>query len=182
MSHIQKGIVVYGASSERIAPEFFDAARAVGAAIAHAGVPVINGAGSRGLMGATIDGALAAGGECIGVIPEFMAARGWAHEGIGDLRITPTMHERKALMASLSRGAIALPGGIGTFDELCEMLTWRQLGLYKGPVVILNTAGYYDPFLDMLAKAAAEGFMRAGSEHLFELTDDPLEAVRMALS
>lgn len=177
----QKGITVYGASSQRIAPEYFEAAREVGAAIARAGVPLINGAGSRGLMGASIDGALSEGGSCIGVIPRFMADRGWSHPGIGDLRVTETMHERKALMASLSRGVIALPGGIGTFDELCEMLTWRQLKLYTGPVVILNTRGYYDAFLEVLSQADAEGFMRPAEQRLFVMTSDPAEAVRLAL-
>lgn len=154
---------------------------AVGRAIALAGVPLINGAGARGLMGAAIEGALAAGGRCIGVIPAFMAERGWTHPRLTDVRVTPTMHKRKSLMAQLSRGAIALPGGIGTFDELCEMLTWRQLKLYDGPVVILNTSDYYAPFIQMLEKAAADGFMRPGSDNLYLLTADPEEAVRLAL-
>ncbi len=182
MTETVKGITVYGASSSRIAQEYFDAAREVGAAIGRAGVPLINGAGYRGLMGASIDGALGAGGSCIGVIPRFMADKGWAHPGITDLRVTDSMHERKAMMAGLARGVIALAGGIGTFDELCEMLTWRQLGLFRGPVVILNTAGYYDPFLAMLSRAEEEGFMRPSEGRLFELTSDPAEAVRMALS
>lgn len=181
MSEPIKGITVYGASSSHIAQEYFDAARMVGGEIARAGVPLINGAGSRGLMGASIDGALEAGGECIGVIPQFMADKGWAHPGISDLRVTASMHERKAMMASLARGVIALAGGIGTFDELCEMLTWRQLGLFKGPVVILNTNGYYDPFLAMLSRAGEEGFMRPCEGRLFELASDPVEAVRLAL-
>ncbi|MDE6310395.1 MAG: TIGR00730 family Rossman fold protein [Muribaculaceae bacterium] len=181
MNNTPTGIVVYGASSDRIAPEFKDAAEAVGRAIARAGVPLVNGAGAKGLMGAAIDGALAAGGSCIGVIPVFMAERGWTHHGLSDVRVTPTMHRRKELMAQLSRGAIALPGGIGTFDELCEILTWRQLKLYDGPVVILNTADYYAPFLQMLEKASADGFMRPGSENLYHVTSDPEEAVRLAL-
>lgn len=181
MSDSQKGITVYGASSQHIAQEYFDAARTVGSEIARAGLPLINGAGAKGLMGATIDGALAAGGICTGVIPRFMADRGWSHPGLTTLHVTETMHERKALMASLARGAIALPGGTGTFDELCEMLTWRQLGLFKGPVIILNTANYYDRFLDMLRYADKEGFMRPADIPLFQVSADPAEAVRLAL-
>lgn len=182
MSESRQGITVYGASSPRISEEYFTAARAVGREIALAGVPLINGAGSRGLMGASIEGAREAGGECIGVIPRFMAEKGWQHPLLTELRVTETMHERKALMASLARGVIALPGGIGTFDELCEIITWRQLGLFKGPVVLLDTLGYYRPFMEMLRHAEEQDFMRPVKRTLYTVTEDPVEAVRMALN
>lgn len=175
-----RGIAVYGASSRRIHPKYFEAAREVGKGIARAGLIVVNGGGSMGLMGATIDGALEAGGECIGVIPRFMDERGWAHDALTDLRVTETMHERKALMASLSRGVIALPGGIGTFDEMCEIMTWVQLELFHGPVVILNLDGFYDPFIQMLEKADAEGFMRTAKGILYVVATTPEEAVALA--
>lgn len=175
------GITVYGASSRVIDKKYFEAARQVGREIARAGLATINGGGSMGLMGATIDGALEEGGKCIGVIPEFMHERGWAHGGLSDLRVTDSMHSRKALMAALARGVIALPGGIGTFDELCEILTWRQLELYLGNIVILNLDGYYNPFLEMLDKADKEGFMRTAKNDFYSVATTAEEAVRMAI-
>lgn len=177
-----KYVTVYGASSSHIDEAYKQAAYRVGMEIARAGAVVVNGGGARGLMGATIDGAIAVGGHSVGVIPDFMAAKGWGHPGIGEMRVTDGMHPRKRLMADLATGVIALPGGIGTLDELMEIITWRQLGLYDGNIVILNTLGYYDPLLSMLDSAAEKGFMRKGvSRKLFHVTDRPDEAVRIAL-
>lgn len=128
-------------------------ARDLGRRIAEAGLPVINGGGARGLMAAVSDGALAAGGEAIGVIPRFMVDKGFCHPALSRTIITDDMHERKRTMAEMSVGAIALPGGVGTFEELMEILTWQKLSLYGGPVVILNQEGYYEPLLQMLDKA-----------------------------
>lgn len=178
---IRKGVVVYCASSSKISDVYFRAARTLGEELGRAGIPLINGAGNLGLMGATIDGVLAAGGHCIGVIPRFMADKGWAHPGINDLRVVDTMHARKAMMAELSCGAVVLPGGIGTLDEMCEIITWRQLKLYNNPVVLLNIAGYWNPFLEMLAKADSEGFMRATDRPLFHVADTPEEALSIIL-
>lgn len=178
---LPKGITVYCASSEKIAGAYFEAARELGREIAAAGVPLINGAGARGLMGAVNDGCLRAGGTCVGVIPEFMVERGWHHKGLQHLIVTGSMHERKETMARLSRGAIALPGGIGTLDELCEILTWRQLGLYTGSVVLLNVEGYWDAFMAMLSEAEAKGFMRQFDGRLFTVASTPAEAVKMAM-
>lgn len=174
-------ITVYGASSANLEPIFYEAARRVGAEAARLGVAVVNGGGRAGLMGAVNDGCLDAGGTAVGVIPGFMVERGWQHPGLTHLEVTETMHERKQLMAELATGVIAMPGGVGTMDELMEIITWRQLGLFKGNIVIFNTDGYWNDLLAMLDTASRRKFMRPtplGS--LWTVTDDPEEAVRIA--
>lgn len=156
----RNGIAVYCASSQQVDEVYMDSAREMGRLIADNGFTLVNGGGVRGLMAATIEGVLAHGGEAVGVLPRFMVEKGWAHPGLTRKHVTETMHERKALMADMSCGAVALAGGIGTLDELCEMMTWRQLGLFKGPVVIVNTEGFYDPFIEMLERMRAQHFMR----------------------
>lgn len=176
-------ITVYGASSRNIDSLYFEAARAVGAAAARAGAAIVDGGGATGLMGAVNDGCLEVGGTAIGVIPRFMNDRGWAHPGLSQLNVTDDMHSRKAMMASLATGIIALPGGVGTMEELLEIITWRKLNLFFGNIVILNTAGYWDNMLAMLNHAVGCGFMKSGSdERLWTVTDDPEEAVRIALT
>lgn len=175
-----KGITVYCASSPAVDRIYFDAAVETGREIARLGLPLITGAGSMGLMGAVNDAAIASGSETIGVIPSFMVERGWAHSGLSRLEVTDSMHSRKQTMASLSRGAIALPGGIGTFEELLEIITWRQLGLYDGNVVIYNVNGYYDRLLDMLDNAIKQGFMKADHSQLWHVALTAEEAVRTA--
>ncbi len=154
------GVVVYCASSSRIDRKYKEAALEMGRLIAANGLELVCGGGSAGLMAAAIDGALEAGGHTVGVLPHFMIEKGWAHEGLHECIDTPSMHVRKATMASRSCGAVALAGGIGTLDELAEMMTWHQLGIFEGPVVIVNTDGFYDPLLQMFEKMQAEGFMR----------------------
>jgi uncharacterized protein (TIGR00730 family) len=178
----QKGITVYCASSVRIDKKYFEAAEELGKKIAATGLPVINGAGRMGLMGAVNDSVLAAGGKAIGVIPQFMVDNGWQHTGLTEMHVVKTMHERKALMAELSCGAIALPGGIGTFEELMEIITWRKLGLYSGNVVIYNVDGYFDDLIAMLHHAIDEGFMH--DEHLDDVTivTDADAAVKAAIA
>ena len=117
------------------------------------------GGGSVGLMGVLADHALAAGGHVTGVIPHGLAARELAHRGVADMRVVPTMHARKALMAELADGFVALPGGLGTFEELLEIATWGQLGIHRKPVGVLNVAGYYDPLVALLDHAVAAGFV-----------------------
>lgn len=153
-----QGIAVYCASSTDIAHTYFEAAAELGAEIARRGLPVINGAGKMGLMAAVSDGALQAGGQAIGVIPQFMVDADRHHKGLTRLIVTPDMHSRKKAMADMAMGAIALPGGVGTLDELAEMLTWHNLGLHRGPVVILNINGYYDPLIAWLERSVAERF------------------------
>lgn len=175
-------ITVYGASSEKIAQAFKDAAYEVGKLIAGAGRPLVCGGGRLGLMRAAIEGVVDAGGVAIGVLPSFMIMKQWQHPALTTVIETETMHIRKETMARLSMAAIACPGGCGTFEELLEIITWRQLGLYKGNVVILNTDGYYDPLLAMFRRAEDEGFMREGrSSSLFRVAETPRQAVDYAL-
>ena len=132
-----------------------------------------------GLMAETADTVLANGGEVIGVIPQFMVEQHWEHQGLTELRIVKDMHERNQTMASLSDAAIALPGGVGTFEELLELITWKQLGLYLHPIVILNTDGYYDPLLEMFQKAIDKHFMRLRHADIWRVAQTPEEAIRL---
>lgn len=177
----EKGITVYCASSERVASHYVAEAARLGRAIAATGVPLITGAGCMGLMGAVNDAAISAGGKTIGVIPRFMVDRGWHHRGLSRLEVTPDMHTRKETMARLSLAAIALPGGFGTLEELLEIITWRQLGLYDGNIVIMNTDGYYDRLLAMIGYAVEEHFIPADHESLFAVASTVEEAVELAL-
>lgn len=175
-----KGITVYCASSTAVSDSYFEAARRLGTLIARSGLPLITGAGNMGLMGAVNDAAISAGGVTIGVIPRFMVERGWHHTGLSQLIVTDGMHSRKETMASLARGVIALPGGIGTFEELMEIITWRQLGLYDGNIVIYNVDGYYDNLLAMLDTAMERGFMKADHSRLWTVATDAAEALAKA--
>ena len=178
-----KCITVYGASAAGLDAVFQEAARQVALAAVDAGVAVITGGGTQGMMGTVNDTVLAAGGTAIGIIPSFMVEKGWGHKGLSRIEVTDSMHSRKALMASMSTGVIALPGGVGTLDELMEIITWRQLGLFTGNVVILNVDGYWNNLLEMLAVAEQRGFMRKGTRaDLWHVTSDPDEAVRLALA
>lgn len=176
------GITVYCASSVTVANVYFEAAERLGKEIARRGLPLITGAGSMGLMGAINNAVIKEGGTTIGVIPQFMVDRGWHHKGLSKLEITDGMHSRKELMAQLSQAAIALPGGIGTFEELLEIITWRQLGLYSGNIVILNINGYYNHLIEMLDTAIEQQFMKADHKELWKVALTPEEAVEMALS
>ena len=178
-----KGIAVYCASSDRLAKAYYDCAREVGRQLALRGVPVINGGGRMGLMAATTEGAIEAGGTSIGVLPSFLLDRGWNHPALTETIRTADMHERKHTMARMSRGAIALPGGIGTFEEMFEIITWRQLELYTGPMVICNVMGFYDKLLEFLAHVDEEHFMRPGAPaRLWRVASSAEEAVDMALA
>ena len=176
-----RAIVVYGASSEDIKQEYKDAARETGKLIAEAGCALVCGGGRQGLMKAAIDGALDAGGEAIGVLPQFMIDNNWQHPGLTRMIATASMHERKHTMAMMAVAAIACPGGCGTFEELLEIITWRQLNLYRGQVVILNTDGYYGPMLQMFDRAIEQGFMHADHKRLFTVATTAAEAVAAAL-
>lgn len=155
-----KTIAVYGASGTQIDEKYFDNARRLGTLMAENGMRLVNGAGNMGLMKASADACLDAGGQAVGVIPQFMVEQNWHHQGMTELIVTKDMHERKATMAQMADGCVALPGGCGTFEELLEVLTWKQLGLYLGPIVIMNVDGYYDPLIEMLQRAADDKFMR----------------------
>ena len=134
---------------------------------------MIYGGGSVGLMGAIADAVLNANGRVTGIIPEFLATRELLHEGVTEIRITNGMHERKALMAELSDAFVALPGGLGTFEELFEVLTWAQLGLHSKPIGLLNINGYFDPIVALVDRAVSEGFCRDEHRRLFIVDDQP---------
>ena len=172
-------VCVFCASSPKIPESYFDAARQLGILLAQEGIGIINGAGNIGLMGALSDAALADGGKVTGVIPHFMVDQGWNHTGLSRLIEVKDMHERKQTMARLSDAVIALPGGCGTLEELLEIITWKQLGLYLNPIVILNINRYFDPLLEMLHKAVEENFMREKHAEMWSVTDSPAEAVRI---
>ncbi|MGV3613792.1 MAG: TIGR00730 family Rossman fold protein [Fimbriimonas sp.] len=148
----------------------------VGRTLAARGIRLVYGGGRIGLMGTLADAALAAGGDVVGVIPQHLMAKEVGHTGLPDLRIVETMHERKALMAGLADGFIALPGGFGTFEELFEILTWSQLGLHPKPFGLLNAAGFYTPLLALLDHATAEGFIRPVHRELV-LVGDTIDAL-----
>ena len=172
-------IVVYGASSADAEKVFVEAAYELGGLIAKAGKRLVSGAGSTGLMAAVENGALDAGGVSIGIIPQFMVDNGWLHEGLTEVIITPTMHERKNRMAQMADAVVALPGGTGTFEELFEIITWKMLGLFVKPIIILNTDNYYDPLLDMLDRTAQRHFMNPVFKKLWAVAKTPEEAIKL---
>jgi uncharacterized protein (TIGR00730 family) len=156
---VRRVCVFCGASSGRL-PEYAEAARAFGTAAAARGLGVVYGGGRVGLMGAVADAALAGGGEVIGVIPQELVDRELAHGGLSELHVVGSLHERKRLMAELSDGFVALPGGFGTLDELLEQLTWSQLGLHEKPVGLFDVEEYWRPLIALARHATDEGFVR----------------------
>lgn len=174
-----KNVCVYSASSTQIDPIYFQAADTLGRLLAQKGINLINGAGCLGLMSRISDAALATGGTVTGIIPRFMVEQNWHHKGLTHLIETETMHERKRMMADLSDGIIALPGGCGTMEELLEIITWKQLGLYLKPIVILNTNGFYNPLLEMLERAIDQHFMRRQHGTIWQVAQTPDEALQL---
>ena len=172
-------VCVYSASSTKINPVYFKAAEELGSLLAEHHIRLINGAGSIGLMCAVADAVLKNGGEVTGVIPRFMVEQNWHHTGLTELIEVESMHERKQKMANLSDGIVALPGGCGTLEELLEIITWKQLGLYLNPIVILNVNGFFDPLLEMLGKAIDENFMRQQHGDIWKVAQTPEEALRL---
>ncbi len=160
-----------GASSGRN-PAYLAAAAAFGRTLAERGLGLVYGGGRVGLMGAVAEGALAAGGEAIGVIPQELVDRELAHAGLSDLHVVGSLHERKALMAELADAFVALPGGFGTLDELMEQLTWSQLGLHDKPVGLLDVEGYWRPLVALARHATEEGFVREADLAAIAVADD----------
>ena len=173
---------IYCASSSTLAPVYTEAASHLAATAAKAGIDIVTGGGYSGLMGAVADAALAAGGRVTGIIPKFMEERGWHHRGLTDMKIVDGMHTRKRTMAEMATAAIALPGGVGTFEELMEIITWRQLGLFRGNVVIYNVNNYYGPLLSMFDTAIEQGFMRPDHRSLFTVAESVDEVMKAALA
>ncbi len=172
-------VCVYSASSTKIDPVYFRAAEELGRLLAEHRIRLINGAGSIGLMRSMADAVLKNGGEVTGVIPRFMVEQNWHHTGLTELIEVESMHERKRKMADLSDGIIALPGGCGTLEELLEIITWKQLGLYLNPIIIINVNGFFDPLLEMLEKAIEENFMRQQHGDIWKVARTPEEAVKL---
>jgi uncharacterized protein (TIGR00730 family) len=167
-------ICVYCGSRPGAKPEYADAARAVGAEIGRRGWQLVYGGGHAGLMGTVADAALAAGASVVGVIPESLMGRELGHRGLTELHVVQTMHERKLMMAERSDAFVALPGGIGTFEELFEVWSWRQLGYHDKPLGLLNVANYYDTLLAFLRDSERLGLMTNEQLALLEVKNDPL--------
>jgi uncharacterized protein (TIGR00730 family) len=174
-------IAVFCGGSGTAAPAYKAAAAVLGRVLADQGIHLVFGGGRIGLMGVLADAALTAGGQVTGVIPKHLVGREIAHTGVTDLRTVETMHERKALMADLADGFIALPGGFGTLDELFEMLTWSQIGLQAKPCALLNIEGFWDPLLAWIERAVADGLLRPAHAGLLVTGDSP-EAVLAKLA
>jgi hypothetical protein len=170
-----KRLCVFCGSSVGARPAYAEAARALGAALARRSIGLVYGGGSVGLMGVLADAVLAERGEVIGVIPGPLASRELAHPNLTEMRVVRSMHERKATMASLADGFVALPGGLGTLEETLEILTWSQLGIHRKPVGVLNVEGYYDGLLQLMSHAVREGFVRREYVGLLLFTDTPAE-------
>lgn len=168
-----KRICVFCGSSPGVRPEYADAARGMGRALAERGIGLVYGGGRVGLMGIVADTVMQNGGEAVGVIPEALLRREVGHAALTELHVVASMHERKAMMADLSDGFIALPGGYGTFEEFCEVITWSQLGIHPKPCGLLNARRYYDPLLAMFDHGVAEGFIRPQHRALVLEESDP---------
>lgn len=172
-----KTVCVYCASSSKVDKEYFGAAVELGKILAVHDITCVCGGGNQGLMGTLSDSVLESGGKVIGVIPRFMQDEGWCHNNLTRIITTKDMHERKQTMANLSDAVIAMPGGCGTLEELLEIITWKQLGLYLNPIVILNTKGYYDGLIELFDRAIRESFMRPEHSKLWETATSPIEVL-----
>jgi len=182
-SHHVKMVTVYASSSAALRPVYYDAASRLGETLALAGKSIIYGAGGGGLMGAMADGALARGGEVYGVVPGFLQDLELTHRGLTSLKVVGDMRERKHLMLQDSDAVIALPGGSGTYEELFEALTMKRLGQWVGPIIIVNTVGFYDGLLEFLKHSVDECFMGRSHLNMWSVVDEPeqvLEAIENA--
>lgn len=166
-------VCVFCGSSAGFDPIHRQTASHFGAVLAREGIELVYGGGSVGLMGAVADAVLLSSGHVIGVIPKFLATKELLHERVSEMRLTENMHERKAMMSDLSDAFVALPGGLGTFEELFEVLTWAQLGLHRKPIGLLNVAGYFDPLVAMIERSITDGFCRDEHRQLFVVDNQP---------
>jgi uncharacterized protein (TIGR00730 family) len=172
-----KKITVYAASSSKIEPYFFDAAKRLGKILADNHITCVYGGGRLGLMGALADSILENKGKIIGIIPEFLNTIELGHTGLTYLHVVDSMHTRKTKLVEETDAVIALPGGVGTLEELLEIITWKQLGFFTKPIVILNINGYYDPLLAMLDKIIAERFLRPKHSDMWQVAQNPEEVL-----
>jgi uncharacterized protein (TIGR00730 family) len=176
-----KAVTVFGGAASGHDPVCRETAIALGRGLAEAGITVIFGGGSIGMMGAVADGALGAGGEVIGIIPDFLARKEVAHTAVSEMIVTDSMHSRKRRMFELSDAFITLPGGLGTLDETFEMITWRQLDLHSKPIIICDVGGWAEPFLSLIDALIAQGFAPSHAQQFYEVLDSA-EAVIARLS
>jgi len=182
MSAIRR-VCVYCASSRQCDPVYHQAATRLGVLLARNGITVVYGGGKVGSMGALADGVLSAGGRVIGVLPRFMDDLEWGHDRLTELIVVNDLHERKRLMIQEVDAVVALPGGCGTWEELFEAMSWKRLGLYCGPIVIVNTAGFYEPMLAQLERSIEQRFMDERHRAMWTVVEDPeqvIEAIRTA--
>jgi uncharacterized protein (TIGR00730 family) len=168
-----KSVCIYCGSSTGNRPEYAAAAKAMGRALAESGLALVYGGGKVGLMGTVADAVLEHGGTAIGVIPDALMQKEVGHVGLTELHVVRNMHERKQLMADRSDAFIAMPGGVGTYEELFETFTWLQLGYHAKPVGLLNVAGFYDGMLGFLRHAVGEGFLKTEHADLLHVADTP---------
>ena len=166
-----KAVTVFGGAASGHDPVCRETAIALGRGLAEAGITVIFGGGSIGMMGAVADGALGAGGEVIGIIPDFLARREVAHTSVSEMIVTDSMHSRKRRMFELSDAFVTLPGGLGTLDETFEMITWRQLDLHSKPIIICDVGGWAEPFLTLIDALITQGFVPSDAQRLYEVLD-----------
>ena len=172
-------IAVYCASSSKLKPEYYEMARHLGELMAQRGHVIVNGAGTMGLMGASANACLEAGGKAIGVIPQFMIDEGWAHRGMSELVVTKDMHERKDTILKMSDAVIVLPGGFGTLDELFDAATLKQLGIFLKPLIVLNTNGFYDHLIAHIDHAMEEQMLLPAHKAGVQVAATPEEALDM---
>jgi len=170
---LERTICVYCASSRTSHPQFRNAARTLGVVLAEQGFAIVYGGGAVGSMGALADGALSIGGRVIGILPQFMADLEWGHKGLSELHVVEDMRTRKHLMLTRSHAAVALPGGSGTLEELLEAVTLKRLGLYLGPIVLVNTRGFFAPLLELFVRAVDERFMDERHLRMWQVVAEP---------
>jgi uncharacterized protein (TIGR00730 family) len=173
-------VCVYAASSEQSPAVYQEAALRLGRELGRERITIVYGGGSIGLMGRLAEGALAEGGNVIGVLPQFMDELEWGHQSLTELRVVADMHERKRFMLEASDAVIALPGGCGTLEELFEAITWKRLGLHTKPIVLVNVNGFFDPCIEMLQKCVSERFMHEKHRDMWSVVNEP-EAVINAI-
>lgn len=177
MANSLSSICVFCGSSSGDRPEYADAARALAGELVKRCMRLVYGGGRTGLMGIVADAVLAAGGEVTGVMPRSLVEKEISHKGLTELHVVESMHERKALMAARSDAFIAMPGGFGTFEEFCEMITWTQLGIHRKPCGLLNVAGYYDPLLALFDRAVGERFLKPENRSIVIAETEPVALI-----
>jgi len=179
---MNKQVTIYCASSPKVPKIYFDSAEELTRLLVEAGYGIRYGGGAKGLMGIVADTALEFGGKITGIIPRFMIDVEWEHKGVTEMIHVKTMHQRKELLIDGTQAVIALPGGIGTLEELFEVMSWKKLGQFPHPIILLNTNNYYDPLIEMSKRMVDESFMRSEHNHLWKVVSEPSEVVPAILA